>query len=91
MRTTFNIDSKVKDLLREEAAKRGVTMSALVEEALVQMLNGLPPRGEVRGGIWYPNWDSGGHLVNIDDRDALYDAMGGDEIYKSHKQSDIED
>ena len=76
MGTTFNMDTKVKHLLREAAAKRGVTMSALVEEALVQMLGDPPPRGKVRGGIWYPDWDSGGHLVNINDRDELYEAMG---------------
>jgi hypothetical protein len=76
MGTTFNMDTKVKHLLREAAAKHGVTMSALVEEALVQMLGDPPPRGKVRGGIWYPDWDSGGHLVNINDRDELYEAMG---------------
>ncbi len=50
-------------------------MSALVEAGLRRVLapevtasepDELPPQ---------PTWDSGGHLVDIDDRDALYRAM----------------
>ena len=50
-------------------------MSALVEAGLRRVLapevaatkaDDLPP---------LPTWNSGGHLVNIDDRDALYRAM----------------
>ncbi len=75
MKTTLNIDDSVMQRLREEAARRGTTMSALVEAGLRRVLapevaadkpDELPP---------LPTWKSGGHLVNIDDRDALYQAM----------------
>lgn len=75
MKTTLNIDDSVMQRLREEAARRGTTMSALVEAGLRRVLapevtasqpDELPP---------LPTWDSGGHLVDIDDRDALYRAM----------------
>ena len=29
-----------------------------------------------------PKWNSGGHLVNIDNREELYRAMDGDEFYR---------
>ena len=79
MKTTLNIDDSVMQRLREEAARRGTTMSALVEAGLRRVLapevaakrpEELPP---------LPSWNSGGHLVDIDDRDALYRAMEEDE------------
>jgi hypothetical protein len=72
MKTTLNIDDTVMVELKQEAARQGRTMSELVESALRLMLSAqkkpveLPP---------LPTFHSGGHLVNIDDRDALYDAM----------------
>jgi len=53
-------------------------MLALVEAGLRRLRapgvaasepNELPPR---------PRWDSGGHLVDVDDREALYRAMEED-------------
>ena len=61
-------------LLKQEAARRRCTMPALVESALRLLLQqkknsrALPP---------LPSFKSGGHLVNISDRDALYHAMEG--------------
>ena len=62
--------------LREEAARRGITMSALVEAGLRRVLaepasseaspTELPP---------LPSWNGGEELVDISDRDALYRAM----------------
>lgn len=76
MKTTLNIPEPVMARLKEEAARRGTTMSALVESALRRFLGGgdqaerpeLPP---------LPTFASGGHRVDIDDRDALYRAMNG--------------
>ena len=80
MKTTLNIDDSVMQRLREEAARRGTTMSALVEAGLRRVLaapavaaeepDPLPP---------LPTWHSGGFLVDIADRDALYRAMEEDE------------
>jgi hypothetical protein len=74
MKTTLNINDSVMALLKREAARRGCTMSELMESALRLLLrsekrrNDLPP---------LPTFRSGGPLVDIADRDALYQAMEG--------------
>lgn len=72
MKTTLNIDAAVMAALKREAARQGRTMSELVETALRLLLRSqrkrtaLPP---------LPTFNSGGELVDIADRNALYDAM----------------
>lgn len=72
MKTTLNIDDTVMRRLKHEAARQGRTMSEMVETALRLLLEAqrertsLPPM---------PTFDSGGALVDIADRDELYDAM----------------
>jgi hypothetical protein len=72
MKTTLNIDDSVMALLKREAARRGCTMSELVESALRLLLTAkecsrsIPP---------LPSFKSGGAMVEIADREALYDAM----------------
>ena len=72
MKTTLTIDDTVMKRLKQEAASQGKTMSELVETALRALFHpqhqkpSLPP---------LPSFDSGGHLVDIADRDALYRAM----------------
>ena len=76
MKATLNIDDSVMQRLREEAARRGTTMSVLVEAGLRLVL--APPAATGNPGVALPplpTWDSGVHLVDIDDRDALYRAM----------------
>lgn len=74
VKTTLNIDDSVMALLKREAARRGCTMSELVESALRILLRqkhssrSLPP---------LPTFKSGGHRVDVADRDALYQAMEG--------------
>ena len=74
MKTTLNIDDQVMVELKREAARQGRTMSDLVETALRLLLrtprkpSALPP---------LPTFDGGGALVDIADRDALYQAMEG--------------
>ena len=73
MKTTLNIDGTVIQRLREEAARRGTTMSALVEAGLRRVLaapgapgappDTLPP---------LPVWKSGGFKVDIANREELY-------------------
>ena len=80
MKTTLNIDDSVMQRLREAAARRGTTMSALVEAGLRHVLaepaqfdspaDSLPP---------LPTWRSGGFLVDVADRDALYRVMEEEE------------
>lgn len=74
MKTTLNIDKTVMQELKREAARRGCTMSELVETALRLLFQSrkkpanLPP---------LPTFESGGALVDIADRQALYQAMEG--------------
>ncbi len=78
MKTTLNIDETVMQRLKVEAARRGTTMSALVEAGLRRVLSepsagsgsaeDLPP---------LPVWHSGGARVDIAKRDELYRLMDG--------------
>lgn len=74
MKTTLNIDDTVMKQLKREAVRQGRTMSELVETALRMLLRSsrkqksLPP---------LPTFQSGGTLVDVADRDALYQAMEG--------------
>ena len=73
MKTTLNIDDRVMVALKREAARQDRTMSELVEVALRRLLQGAPR--EVRKLRPLPRFASGGALVDVADRDALYDAM----------------
>jgi hypothetical protein len=72
MKTTLIIDDTVMARLRDEAARRGMTMSSLVEAALRLLLDKRPEPSDARP---LPSWDSGGAYVDIADREALYQAM----------------
>lgn len=78
MKTTLNIDDGVMHRLRKEAARRGVTMSALVEAGLRRVLD---ERGESGGGGTslprLPSWSSGGTRVDVASREELYATMEG--------------
>ncbi len=72
MKTTLNIDDAVMASLRRESARTGRTMSELVETALRQLLR---RRSDVTELAPLPTFDSGGALVDVADRDALYRVM----------------
>lgn len=74
MKTTLNIDDSVMAELKREAARQGRTMSELVESALRASFRAVP-RDEALPPL--PVLHSGGTLVEIADRDALYQAMEG--------------
>ena len=74
MKTTLNIDDKVMAELKREAARQGRTMSEMVESALRLLLRSHRRREKV---VALPTFRSGGALVDIADRDALYQAMEG--------------
>lgn len=74
MKTTLNIDDTVMAELKREAARQGRTMSEMVETALRLLLRAprkRPPLPDL------PTFDGGEPLVDIADRNALYDAMDG--------------
>lgn len=73
MKTTLVIDDGTMRALKSEAARRGQTMSQVVEGALRMALRpaagrpALPP---------LPRFHSGGMRVDVADRGALHDVMG---------------
>jgi predicted nucleic acid-binding protein len=80
MKTTLVIDDTVMAQLREEAVRRSDTISHLVESALRLLLEPSPqPQPELPP---LPVFDSGGALVDIADREALYEAM--DVLHDAH-------
>ncbi|HET8564146.1 MAG TPA: hypothetical protein VFM35_09770 [Candidatus Binatia bacterium] len=74
MKTTLNIDDTVMAQLKREAARQKRTMSELVETALRGLFRSQKKRQDVPP---LPTFHSGGTLVDVADRDALYQAMEG--------------
>jgi hypothetical protein len=74
MKTTLNIDASVMARLKREAVRQGRTMSELVEAALRALFRAKKTRKALPP---LPSFKSGGQLVDIADRDALYQAMEG--------------
>jgi metal-responsive CopG/Arc/MetJ family transcriptional regulator len=74
VRTTVNIDNNVMQRLKRESARQGRTMSEMIETAVRRLMSEQRPRGEIEP---LPTFRSGGTLVDISDRDALYQAMEG--------------
>lgn len=79
MKTTLNIDDTVMQRLREEAARRGTTMSALVEAGLRRILDERSSSdGEPDSLPSLPSWRGGRELVDVSNRDELYRVMEED-------------
>ncbi|HEY7363422.1 MAG TPA: ribbon-helix-helix protein, CopG family [Methylomirabilota bacterium] len=74
MKTTLNIDKTVMAQLKREAARQGRTMSELVETALRLLFRSQRKQGEPPP---LPTFHSGGMLVDIANREALYGTMEG--------------
>ena len=74
MKTTLVIDDQIMLRLEQEAARRRQTISELVEAALRQFLRPPAPAKKLPP---LRTFDSGGHLVDISNREQLHDAMDG--------------
>ena len=74
MKTTLVINDTLLARVRVEAARQNRTMSEIVEMALHLLFHG-PKRPARPPKI--PTFNMGKELVDIADRDALYDAMEG--------------
>ena len=73
IKTTLSISDATMRAVKREAARRGQTMSELVESALRQTLGQSKPAGKLPP---MPSFSSGGSRVDVSDRKSLYDAMG---------------
>ena len=74
MKMIFNISDETVRQLESEAARRGLTMSELVETAIETLLDKHEPAA-ARDLPPLPTFNSGGARVNIADREALYGVM----------------
>jgi hypothetical protein len=74
VKTTLNIKDAVPARLKREAARQGRTMSEPVETALRGLLRSREEPVQLSA---LPTFNSGGALVDIADREALYPAMEG--------------
>ena len=78
MRTTLNLDDELMRQTKRRAVERGVTLTALIEEALREHLRGERER---RSAPWRLRLVTAGGAtrpgVDLDDRDALYERMEG--------------
>lgn len=74
MKTTLRIDDAVMAQLRREAARQQRSMSELVETALRLLLRSSKKAAPLPA---LPGFRSGGALVDVASRDALYHAMEG--------------
>ena len=74
MKTTFNIDEALMRQLRIEAARRGVTMTSMVESGIRHVIaNGGDEPNEVgEKPFKLPSWPMGASRVDIANRDELY-------------------
>ena len=76
MKTTLNIDDTLHRRLSEEAARRGTTMSALVEAGLRRILEERVPHRTGQDPLPpLPTWHGGQMMVNVANRDDLYRVM----------------
>ena len=74
MKTTLNIDDAVMAQLKREAARQRRTMSELVETVLRLLFRSRRKAPDLEP---LPAFRSGGALVDVADRTALYEAMEG--------------
>lgn len=74
METTLTIDDAILRELREEAVRRGTTMSALVEAGVRRILAERPAT-EADKPPPLPTWSGGKPLVDVADRKALYEVI----------------
>lgn len=75
-KTTLNLDGELLREAKKRAADRGTTLTRVVEDALRDALAEAEPDGSYT--FRFPVIDGGGPpLVDVADRDALYDLMEG--------------
>jgi len=72
MRTTLNLPDALLREAKDRARNEGRTLTSLMEEALRARLD-QPGSPEV--DVALPSWRSGGMLVDVADREALWQAL----------------
>lgn len=75
MRTTLDLDDELLAAARRRASEQGITLTALVEEALTAVLAPRPLEAEQFRLQWTPHHGATLGGFDVADRDSLYDAM----------------
>lgn len=81
MRTTVRLDDGLLDQARKEAARRGTTLTSLMEEGL-RLVLARPAQGPERRRVHLPvGRETGGTLpgIDLDDSADLLDRMEGED------------
>ncbi|MHB8511827.1 MAG: hypothetical protein ACYDCC_06555 [Actinomycetota bacterium] len=78
MKTTLVINDRVLARLRDKANKEGTTISKLVESALRAFLDKKEKAGRDKEIPPLPSFKGGRFLVDVNDRESLYDSMQQD-------------
>ncbi len=79
LRTTVRLEEKLLERARKEAARRGATLTSLIEEGL-QLVLRRPKRPSDRPIVTLPECQAGGGTlpgVDLNDSAALLDRMEG--------------
>ena len=84
MKTTLVIPDSVFRALKRRAVERGETMSRLVTEYLQE---GLRERRKPNRSFRLPSFDTGPLLVDVSNRDALYDVLDADRDKRLYGQA----
>lgn len=72
MKTTLDISEQTMDAIRREADRRGETVSEVIEAALRTVAEPSHRAGDLPP---LPEYSSGGLLVDIANRNVLYEVM----------------
>jgi hypothetical protein len=81
MRTTVRLDDALLERAKREAARRGTTLTALIQQGL-RLVLARPARSEGRPRVELPVCRAGGGTlpgVDLDDSAAVLDRMDGRE------------
>ncbi len=79
MRTTVRLDDALMKRAREEAARRGITLTALIEQGLRHALR-RPPKRRQYNSVSLPECRAGGGIlpgVDLNDSAGLLEQMEG--------------
>ena len=86
VKATFDIQDDILKRLREEAELRGTTMSALVESGILRVLDNpqilaAKKKAAAKSKKPFPpipTWKGGKFLVDINNREELYEVLDGE-------------
>lgn len=75
MRTTINLPSKVLEAAKQQAKLNDLTLSSYVEEVIRTALRQAENSLQQTDSTFLPVFDCGPMLVDIDDKDALWETL----------------